>query len=85
MKNLADLADLCPTMLVAQSVMSATDTLGYGMYVAFLPQILIQDSGLASTLGPRMLACFYIAGVGNHPPHVCGGDNTTPISNAGVS
>ena len=36
MKNLEDLADLCPTMLVAQFVMSATDTLGYGMYVAFL-------------------------------------------------
>ena len=66
--------------------MSATDMLRNRdvprTYVAYLSQILIQDSELVSALCLRM-----IAGVGNLPQHVycMPGDNTTPISNEGVA
>ena len=71
------LSTLSQTTVVGQSVMSATDTLGYciGMSIACLEQILIRDSGLAFEVLYNVYAqgCWHAitTDVGNCPPPTC--------------
>ena len=63
---------------MAQSVTSATDTLGC-TYLACLPQILTRDSGLASALSmPKDVGMQLKPVLVTTPNMSVQGDNTTP-------
>ena len=74
---------------MAQSEMSATDTLGHWVLCGLSGTDPVPDSGDSGLASAHAQGCWraIITSVGNCPPHVqyVRGDNTTPIGNDSIA